>query len=66
MKRFMEVVVLVVLVYVLSGLVVGLVSIPITWSSDIIANASDMFMVVMLTVYLVAFIIKEFVIGEVK
>ena len=66
MKRFMEVVVLSVLVYILSHLVVGLVSLPITWSSDVIAKASDMFMVVMLTVYLVAFIIKEFVIGEVK
>ncbi len=66
MKRFMEVIVLVVLVYVLSGLVVGLVDMPITWSSDIIAQASDMFLVMMMAIYLVAFIIKEFVIGEVK
>lgn len=66
MKRFMEVVVLVVLVYVLSHLVVGLVSLPITWSSDIMAQESDMFLVMMMAIYLVAFIIKEFVIGEVK
>ena len=66
MKRFMEVVVLSVLVYILSHLVVGLVDMPITWSSDVIAQASDMFLVMLVAVYLVAFIIKEFVIGEVK